>query len=458
MTRRHLQLGSALVAALMVSLVVPALQVAPLADAAIAHPTLSEAHQAKTYRTTGAGKVLVDIRSTYCRGFPKLRVSVDGKLDHVIRLNSRKKKTYRSKFRYAAGAHRVRFVMRADREIYNKHGDLVCDRKVRVSNVRMKRVTPGPPAAVPGDNDDAFTLAVIGDTQDEVYNNGNRNFFNRTTWLATHATSKDIRFVAQTGDITSWGWLAQTQYDVAAAAMHVLTRAGVPWQVTIGNHDTRAVGVGGSAYEATNPTECRDRFGSGCSTPVLVRHTEEFNEFFSAADYVGQSGTWPTGQVDNSFSTFRAANKRWLVLNLELWPRTEAVAWAKNVISSHPTYNVIIQTHDYLTQGGTVTGSNGGYGANSGTYVEDNLVKPYKNVKIVLSGHEGLAATNTFTYPNRNKVTAFLGNEDSKRVAVTRLIDINTKTGVISSRFWSHTANLSASPDGTTSASGFSFQ
>ena len=458
MTRRHLQLGSALVAALMVALVVPDLQAAPLADAAISHPTLSEAHQAKMYRLRGAGKVLVDVRSTYCQGFPKLRVSVDGKLDHVIQLTSRKKKTYRSMFRYEAGAHHVRFAMRADHEIYNKDGDLVCDRKVRVSNVRMNGVPPGPPAAVPGADDGAFTLAVIGDTQDEVYNNGNQNFLKRTTWLATHAMSEDIRFVAQTGDITSWGWLAQAQYDVAAAAMHVLTRAGVPWQVTIGNHDTRAVGVGGSAYETTSPTECQAEFGSGCSTPTLVRHTEEFNKNFSAADYVGDGGTWPTGQVDNSFSTFRAANKWWLVLNLELWPRTEAVAWAKKVISSHPTYNVIIQTHDYLTEGGTVTGSNGGYGANSGTYVEDNLVEPYKNVKVVLSGHEGLAATNTFTYPNGNKVTAFLGNEDSNGVAVTRLIDINTTTGVISSRFWSHTADLSASPDGTTSASGFSFQ
>ena len=111
--------------------------------------------------------------------------------------------------------------------------------------------------------------------------------------------------------------------------MRTIEQAGVPYAMSIGNHDTRAVGwngvpgstgYGGSAY-MYNP-ECLTRFpASECRPTKLVRHTEEFNGTFTAARYTSVGGAYEPGKVDNIFSTFSAGGHRWLVLTLELWAR-----------------------------------------------------------------------------------------------------------------------------------------
>lgn len=80
----------------------------------------------------------------------------------------------------------------------------------------------------------------------------------------------------------------------------------------------------------------------------------------------------------------------WLVLTLELWPRVEAVQWARGVVAAHPRHNVIINTHAYLTADGSIA-QNSDYGVSSPQYLYDNLVKVYPNIKMVFSGHVGQA-------------------------------------------------------------------
>ena len=108
-------------------------------------------------------------------------------------------------------------------------------------------------------------------------------------------------------------------------------------------------------------------------------------------------GAYEPGKVDNIFSTFSAGGHRWLVLTLELWARPEVVSWARTVVEEHPQHNVIIQTHSYLNGDGSIAGDNGGYGSTSPRYLWDNLVSQYPNVKMVFSGHVGVAATRTDT-------------------------------------------------------------
>lgn len=436
------------------------------ADAQAKYPILRTDGSRAGYTVQGGGKIRIDARAAYCRGFPVLRVWVDGKLDRTIRLNRRKTKTYQSAKSYAVAQHRVVVILRKDKKV-RKKGSVVCNRRARIMKVAVARPGPTPPREG-GDGNGTFTFAVIGDTQRES-GGGRTTFADRTTWLAHHARALDLRFVAHTGDFTNWGWARPYQYTVGRTAMDNLTAAGIPWQVSAGNHDTKAVGwdgvhgsrnYGGAAYVG-NP-ECMEILGqSGCATQRLIRETNEFSDGLpdnpvggDTQGFFAQDGQG-RDKSDNSYVTFAAEGRYWLVLNLELWPRRAVIAWAQRVVASHPNHNVIVQTHNYLARNGQVDATNGGYGATTSTYLEQQLISRYGNVVMVVSGHTGLARHRTFDYGS-HRVVAFQGNEGT--AAVSRLISINVRNGTATSRFWTSTPDLSSTPSGRTSTSGITFR
>lgn len=295
--------------------------------------------------------------------------------------------------------------------------------------------TPAPPV----DQNSTFSIAVIGDTQEETGWHTDVRFPNRTTWLAANKNSLNLRYVVHTGDMVNWGWLAPNQYTLAKKAMRNLTQAGIPFSVAIGNHDTRAVGwdgvpgssrYGGAAY-VFNP-ECIIRLGvRACDTKRLVRNTTEFNDAFPVGSLIANiGGVFESGKVDNTWAKFTAAGTKWLVLSLEFAPRRSAVAWAREVVARHPDYNVIIATHYYLNANGRVSGSNAGYGETSGKYLYDQIVSKYPNVKIVASGHVGKYTRRTDTIRG-NKVISYLGDKLNSTDNPVRILTINTKTGSI---------------------------
>lgn len=300
----------------------------------------------------------------------------------------------------------------------------------------------GQPAAPPRPSvnpNSAFSIAVIGDTQIEAESARDPRFTNRTTWLAASKKSLNLRYALHTGDMVNWGWLVPSQYTNARNAMSALTRAGIPYSLAIGNHDTRAVGwngvkgsteYGGAAY-AFNP-ECVKRLGAiACDTKKLVRNTTEFNATFPLRGLTADiGGAFESGKIDNSWTTFSAGGAKWLVLSLEFAPRRTAVDWARKVVASHPRYNVILTTHYYLSASGKISGSNAGYGENSGKYIYDRIVSKYPNVKIVTSGHVGKYTRRTDTIKG-NKVISYLGDRLGPADNPVRILTINTKTGVI---------------------------
>ena len=105
--------------------------------------------------------------------------------------------------------------------------------------------------------------------------------------------------------------------------------------------------------------------------------------------------------------------------------RARVVAWANGVVAANPTRNVIVNTHSYLAADGTISTSNGGYGATSPRYLFDNLMKLHPNIEMVLSGHVGQAAVRTDTGINGNKVVSFLQAFHSTTNPV-RLVEIDT--------------------------------
>ena len=288
--------------------------------------------------------------------------------------------------------------------------------------------THSAPIVSPSDGDGSFTIATYPDTQQETGTRAGSRFIDRTKWLVAQAGVLDLRFVAHTGDVVNWDTDAHEQYVIAETAMDPLEEAGIPYQLSIGNHDSLATGVGGSARDPGRTYEYQ-------------RTTTTFNQFWKAADYGAVTGAYEVGKVDNTLSTFSAEGSNWLVLNLELWPRASVVDWAENLIASHPSDNVMIQTHSFLNGAADIDGAGKSatrwqYGDSSPQYVYDRLVGPYSNVKIVTSGHVGTAASKVVTTARGNNVAYFLQCMHSNTNNPTRLSQINVGAGTIDTRVY----------------------
>jgi len=275
------------------------------------------------------------------------------------------------------------------------------------------------------DADGKFTIAVLPDTQQEVVSAPaieGEHFRNRTEWLSDNAGDLDLRFVIHTGDVVNWDTPEHEQFEIASYAIEALDDADIPVALCLGNHDTAAVGPGGSAADPPN-------------TVYRVRDTSTFNSYFSTERYP-DCITFEEGKTDNACQTFYAAGKKWLVMNLELWPRAEVIEWADTMVSVYSDYNVIIATHSYLTGNGDIY-TKSDYGATSPKYLFDNLISKYENIKFVFCGHTGSALTRMDVGENGNKIVTFLGAFHSNEKNPVQLIEIDTENGSVSTRFFS---------------------
>lgn len=279
-------------------------------------------------------------------------------------------------------------------------------------------VAPPPPEPVSLQQPNTFSFAVVPDSQMEMTNASDDRFVNRWQWLVANQDALDLRFVAHVGDVTNWGNAAPAQFQKAKDSLSVL-QGKIPWMAVAGNHDTAVVCAGGSGCP-------------GISGRVAVRDATTFNSYLGASmDRV--AGTMVPGHLENAFHTFTAEGTKWLIVGLELWPRAEAIAWAKDVVASHADYNVIVVTHSYLTAGGAIASGMDGYGNNPPSVIFDQVVKPYANVKMVLSGHDGTATTRSDVGSNGNRILSMLQCYHSTTTNPMRLVSVDVAAGKVTS-------------------------
>jgi hypothetical protein len=299
------------------------------------------------------------------------------------------------------------------------------------------------------DPNSVFTIAIMPDTQTEMQavkmknclpttdprNVNDHRFINRTQWLADNRDALNLRYVLHGGDVVNWGERDEWQYQVAAKGMQVLEMAGIPYVLSAGNHDTRAVGGGDG--------------GSACDAKTVkqdVRESPLFNKYFSNhfGDPVGSYKAYcakgdvnPACNISNGYTVFNAGGLRWLVLSLELWPREEVVAWAEGIVKEHPNYNIIVVTHSYLiNSNGSLHPDSGGYGSTSPDYLRNNLITKYPNIRFVFSGHEGNPASYQYTI---NSAVAYLDNfsEYPGSINPVRILQIDTANNTATSYIYS---------------------
>ena len=304
-----------------------------------------------------------------------------------------------------------------------------------------------------------FTMAAYPDTQQEVLNNnpavtpatGDQRYLNRAKYLVANKSLMNLQFLFSVGDNANWDNVAgetyngvakpaHWQYQVLANGTAPLEKAGIPYSLAVGNHDSEATA---SAQYAGRAGSCRLVAATGkCSnTYNYQRDTTTINSYFKAADFGKVGGAFEAGKVDNVWSEFTSGGKKWMVLSLELWPRQAAVAWAAAVIKSHPHDNVVITTHSYLSATCTIQDSktsvtaNGQayqYGSSSPEYLWQNLVYPYANVRVVVSGHVGTSCSRTDTGKNGNKIVSLLNCFHSNTSNPIRFLTFDTAANTLS--------------------------
>lgn len=317
----------------------------------------------------------------------------------------------------------------------------------------------GPPDAGPRDAggvdsgtvDTVFTLVVMPDTQREVNTAAKApRFANRMDWVKTNRQALDIRYVLQVGDLNDWDTTDHIMYERTSAGLSILDDAGIPWVAVPGNHDTNAVGIGGSACTPTGTPSCP-------TVPQALRITNTFNQYYPTTRFPNLAGTFEANKVDNAFHLFSAGGVDFLILALELWPRTAVVDWAKGVVSGHPHHNVIIVTHSYLDSSGNIETSNGGYGANSPKYLFDNLIKPNANVRLVLSGHVGTHGFRKDTNAAGGTVYAFNQCYHDEVTNPSRLLELDVANGTIKSRVYAPWDDTTKNDGSTFTVTGVQF-
>ncbi|MGB4759460.1 MAG: hypothetical protein WBP26_05390 [Candidatus Saccharimonadales bacterium] len=310
--------------------------------------------------------------------------------------------------------------------------------------------------------ENSFTLASIPDTQVETSSaSGAQRFNNRLQWLANNKTSLNLKYVWQVGDLQDWDDATHSHYVRASDGLKILEQAGVPYGLTVGNHDTAAVCTGGSACP-------------GANTSLTFRNINTWHEFYPPSRFAGintlcsefsmfnarlmaaaPAGVATTNQnhpqfvkdrcaerntTDNAYRTFTAGGLKWILINYEMWPRLPVQEWLETVLERHPDHNAILFTHMHLNGDGTIPGDFGGYGSPQGSpqAVQTNIITKFANVRFTFSGHTGVAACTSFTGANGNKIYSYLDNrrEGSSPPNHVRLMKIDVAARTATSQLY----------------------
>lgn len=217
-----------------------------------------------------------------------------------------------------------------------------------------------------------FTIVALPDTQH--YSSTYPQIFTaQTQWIADNIAAKNIKLVLGEGDIVNGGG-ELGQWQNADAAMKLLD-GKVPYMSALGNHD----------YDHNDP-------------PARTASTLNFNNYFGPNRYLGSDwyrGSFVGGSNENFYGTFSLGGATFLVMALEVFPRTAVLDWANSVIDANPDKEVILLTHGYEYSDDTRIGRCDEWnktvlkldGDNDGNDMWEKVVRKHANISLVLSGH-----------------------------------------------------------------------
>ena len=200
---------------------------------------------------------------------------------------------------------------------------------------------------------------------------------------------------------------------MSSQAMKLLEAAGSRTRWRSGIHDTEATGVGGGA---------RDR-----NTRIAAAGHHDFNATSTpVATAECRVRSRRTRSTTSTPLTAPAARSGWSWC-LRLWPRKSVVDWAKNVVASHPDYNVIV-VDPRLPRAATAASSRVPTTATPARrHLFDQPGEPVQPTsRWSFSGHVGVAASRVDTGVHGNKIYDFMTTIHSATTNPVRMFTIDT--------------------------------
>jgi hypothetical protein len=232
-------------------------------------------------------------------------------------------------------------------------------------------------------DDEDFTVAWITDTQyyadsyPWLYEDMNR-------WIADVQDDENIVYVTHTGDIVEV-FDDESQWIRSSSAQKILDDAGIPNGVLPGNHDN---GSGQTRQEHALYVKYfgADRYDPNPWYGGTLYDNENHFDVFTVCP--GDSG--PTF-LPGSAAAGRPGCSDLLFLYLGWVIGGEEIAWANQVLASHPDHQAVIAVHEYI-------GTTGAY-QGQGQQIFDQVVLPNEQVFTVLAGHVPGVAYNVQRVP-----------------------------------------------------------
>ena len=226
---------------------------------------------------------------------------------------------------------------------------------------------------------DPFTFAVLPDTQNYVITPTNNPIMTaQAQWFVAQRDPLDIAFVAGVGDVVD-NYTSDAQWTRASDNLAIMDAGGVPNSVLPGNHDFNLATGDFTTYNQYLPvSRYRD---ATWNSPAA-----------SYGGYYGQNQFGPDAadrQNMDNYALFTAGGMDFLLLNLELNPPDDVLAWAQRVLTAHPNRRAIVATHAYVNVSGafSLQVQRTDVPGNSGAAIWQKLVQPHCNVFLVVNGH-----------------------------------------------------------------------
>ncbi|UCE58166.1 MAG: DNRLRE domain-containing protein, partial [Phycisphaerales bacterium] len=208
-----------------------------------------------------------------------------------------------------------------------------------------------------------FTVIMLPDPQNYAANASYNYIYSaQTQWVVDNHASRNIVFVTGLGDMVNSAELT-TQWDVADAAFDLLEDPvttglvdGIPYGMTVGNHDQYPAGVPSDADEGSTTTNYNAYFG---------RSRFASRGYFGDHYDFGDPTTYAEN-IDNHYELFSASGMDFIIFHLEtemgagyagVCPAgstcRDVVQWADDLLTNtYPNHRAIIISHALLQPSG----------------------------------------------------------------------------------------------------------
>lgn len=202
-----------------------------------------------------------------------------------------------------------------------------------------------------------FTFGVLPDTQ--FYSKSHPDIFKQMNrWFVENRRALNLKYIFHLGDMVN-NFDSSAQWEAANRAMQILDNARLPYGVVAGNHDVGR----------------RNSYGA-------------YRHYFGQERFARNS--WYGGSYRNNkghFDLIEANGRKYVMLAMGWDIGGKEVSWMNRILKRYGERTAVLYVHDYLNSRGKRTAQ--------GQMLFERVVRPNKNIRLVLNGHSFGAARRT---------------------------------------------------------------